>query len=111
MIEDGIAGWARAGLPLAATQQITAKELREHLGDYHVVDVRWRPEWEAGHIDGAELHPLDGLAKTLSELPRDRPLAVHCKSGYRSVIACSMLEAAGFEHVANLTGGFDAWTQ
>ncbi len=111
MIQDGIAGWARAGFPLAATQQITAQELREHVRDYQVVDVRRRPEWDSGHIDSAESHPLDGLAKTLSELPRDRPLAVHCKSGYRSVIACSMLEAAGFEHVANLTGGFDAWTQ
>jgi rhodanese-related sulfurtransferase len=34
---------------------------------------------------------------------------VHCKGGHRSAIACSLLEAAGFEGVVNVIGGFDAW--
>jgi hydroxyacylglutathione hydrolase len=38
-----------------------------------------------------------------------RPVAVHCKSGYRSMIACSLLEHAGHRHVLNVAGGFDAW--
>ena len=38
-----------------------------------------------------------------------RPLAVHCKSGYRSGIACSVLQRAGFPNVMNVVGGFDAW--
>ena len=37
-------------------------------------------------------------------------MAVHCKSGYRSAIACSVLERAGFENVANVVGGLDAWS-
>jgi len=36
---------------------------------------------------------------------------VHCKSGYRSMIACSLLQRAGFKHVTNVIGGFDAWQQ
>jgi hydroxyacylglutathione hydrolase len=36
-------------------------------------------------------------------------VAVHCKSGYRSMIACSLLERAGFKNVSNIAGGFDAW--
>jgi len=34
---------------------------------------------------------------------------VHCKGGYRSAIACSLIQRAGFENVMNLIGGFDAW--
>ena len=34
---------------------------------------------------------------------------VHCKGGYRSSIATSILRRAGFRDIANLIGGFDAW--
>ena len=37
------------------------------------------------------------------------PVVVHCKSGYRSMIACSLLARAGYRNVVNLVGGFDAW--
>jgi hydroxyacylglutathione hydrolase len=39
------------------------------------------------------------------------PIAVHCKGGYRSMIACSLLQRAGFRNVINVMGGFDAWQQ
>jgi 3-mercaptopyruvate sulfurtransferase SseA len=42
-------------------------------------------------------------------MDRERPVAVHCKSGYRSMIACSLLERAGHRNVINVAGGFDAW--
>jgi hydroxyacylglutathione hydrolase len=44
-------------------------------------------------------------------MDRDLPIAVHCKSGYRSVIAGSLLQRAGFKNVVNVIGGFDAWQQ
>jgi rhodanese-related sulfurtransferase len=34
---------------------------------------------------------------------------VHCKGGYRSAVAASLLRRAGFQQVVNVTGGFDAW--
>ena len=40
----------------------------------------------------------------------DTPLAVVCGSGYRSTVAISLLERAGFENLINLTGGIGAWT-
>jgi len=36
---------------------------------------------------------------------------VHCKSGYRSMIACSLLQRAGFQNVINVVGGLDGWQQ
>jgi rhodanese-related sulfurtransferase len=109
-LAGGIAEWARAGLPLAQTQQISVQELGERRGEFSIVDVRRSPEWEQGHIEGALNRPLDGLRDSVQTLDRERPLAIHCKSGYRSMIACSLLEAQGFRKVANVLGGFDAWT-
>jgi rhodanese-related sulfurtransferase len=53
--------------------------------------------------------PLGQLQDRTSELNRNKLLVVHCKGGYRSSIATSILRRAGFRDIANLTGGFDAW--
>jgi hydroxyacylglutathione hydrolase len=108
-VDGGIAGWAAAGLPLAMTQQITVQDLHEAQGQFHVVDVRRPAEWKSGHLVGAELRPLDTLAADAGKIDCALPAAVHCKSGYRSAIACSLLEAAGFTGAVNVIGGYDAW--
>jgi hydroxyacylglutathione hydrolase len=74
-----------------------------------VLDVRTSGEWNAGHIEGAQHVVLDDLARSLERIPRERELVVVCKSGYRSSIARSQLEAAGFARVTDLVGGMDAW--
>jgi hydroxyacylglutathione hydrolase len=74
-----------------------------------VLDVRRESEWEGGHIAGASWWPLDNFKIAPPEIDRNLPVAVHCKSGYRSMIACSLLQRAGFQNVINVTGGFDAW--
>ncbi len=109
MVKGGIAGWAAARLPLSTTNQITAHDLHEANGRFAIVDVRRPGEWKSGHIAGAQLHPLDSLPAAAAGLDRSRPLAVHCKSGSRSAIACSVLEAVGIEGAANVIGGYDAW--
>jgi hydroxyacylglutathione hydrolase len=135
-LEGGIAAWAAAGQPLAEIPQIgvtdLSAELDQRAGSLQVLDVRREPEWRAGHIEGAIHIPLDALslsdphadlgagvlpgepagqriAATLSALDQDKPVAVHCKGGYRSSIATGILERAGFRNVMNVTGGFDAW--
>jgi hydroxyacylglutathione hydrolase len=74
-----------------------------------VLDVRRESEWEGGHINGADWYPLDRFKSSLPSIDPNKPLAVHCKSGYRSIIACSLLERAGHRNVVNVVGGFDAW--
>jgi len=73
--------------------------------------VRREPEWLAGHIAGAAWWALDNFKVATPEVDRGLPLVVHCKSGYRSMIACSLLQRAGFQNVINVVGGFDAWQQ
>jgi rhodanese-related sulfurtransferase len=71
------------------------------------LDVRTEPEFEAHHLDGATLIPLDELHDRLAELPTDRPVVVYCRSGARSARAAAMLRAAGYE-VHDL-GSMDNW--
>jgi hydroxyacylglutathione hydrolase len=122
-LDGGISAWQRSGRQVAQFAQISAGELRQLLvrePGMQVVDVRRAVEWEAGHIAQAHLAPLNkfavlvgsdsSAAKTLlPQFETDRPVIVHCQGGFRSAIAASLLERAGFSMVVNVIGGFDAW--
>jgi hydroxyacylglutathione hydrolase len=110
-LQGGTTGWKQAGFALAQLPQLTVHTLKERLHDprLRVLDVRREGEWQAGHLDSAQLWPLDRFKDAMPGLVKDTPIAVHCKSGYRSTIACSLLMRAGFENVTNVVGGFDAW--
>jgi len=112
-LEGGLDGWRRAGFALQQVAQITAQELDSHLrgGTLQVLDVRREGEWEGGHIEGAEWYPLDRFKASLPPIEKKQALAVHCKGGYRSIIACSLLQRAGYDNIVNVIGGFDAWEQ
>ena len=56
-------------------------------------------------VEGSVNIPLSRLLEHLDELPRDRPIVVHCSSGYRSATAASILRRSGFDRVADLVGG------
>ena len=109
----GMTAWAAARKPAAQIVQIPADELKRELDSdaagVQVVDVRRKGEWDSGHLPGAMHKPLDKLASMLSDLDKKKPIVVHCKGGYRSAIACSVIQKAGFENVTNLMGGLDAW--
>lgn len=94
------------------TKLITPAELNLELaGDSSpfVVDVRSPKEHDAAAIPGAINLPIDTLRNSLSEIPRDRPVVVHCAVGYRGYLAERILRQNGFEYVRNLTGGLTAW--
>lgn len=112
-LAGGVAAWKKAGLTVGTIAQITAEELKVRLQSdvVHVLDVRREPEWNAGHIENATWWPLDNFKVAPPEIDHCLPLAVHCKSGYRSMIASSLLQRAGFIQVINVVGGFDAWKQ
>jgi rhodanese-related sulfurtransferase len=84
-----------------------AYELRET--DAFILDVRTPEEWEAGHIPGATLIPLDELEARLAEVPRGEEIVVICRSGNRSAAARDILLQAGFEAVTSVAGGFNQW--
>jgi hydroxyacylglutathione hydrolase len=112
-LADGVSGWIKNGFELEYIPQLTVQDfvgLREQEGDHiAVLDVREPEEVSAGAIEKSVRIPLGALASRTNELDREKLLVVHCKGGYRSSIATSLLRRAGFRDIANLTGGFDAW--
>jgi hydroxyacylglutathione hydrolase len=94
------------------SSRLSAAELatrRAELADLVVVDVRNPGELERGVVPGSVHVPLARLTERLGELDPARPTVVHCASGYRSMIAVSVLAAAGFRDVSDLLGGYEAW--
>jgi hydroxyacylglutathione hydrolase len=111
-LKGGVSAWKEKGFPLETQPEIHVEALQERLhSGIQVLDVRREPEWEVGHIEGAVWWPLDNFKVAPPEIDRAAPVAVHCKGGYRSMIACSLLRRAGFQNVVNVTAGFDAWLQ
>lgn len=112
---DNLAGYITAE-SLTRTQktpQISVQELRGSLKDNgpFVLDVRTPSEWKSNHIEGANHVPLATFAKQIPDLPRHRPIAVICGSGYRSSIAASLLKTRGYSDLKNVTGGMEAYEE
>lgn len=107
---DAVASWRDHGGTPVPLRQLSPAEVaeRQTAGDL-VVDVRSSAEWRAGHVAGSMHAPLGRVVSLLADRPRSQPLIFICEAGSRSAISASLLEAAGFTNVANLTGGVNAW--
>jgi phage shock protein E len=79
--------------------------------DVLILDVREQSEYDAGHIPGVTLIPLNDVPNRLSEIPKDKPVIVTCRSGNRSGQATDLLRQQGYTNVHNMTGGLNAWQQ
>ena len=109
------------GEALAEVISISVDEALELVdgGDAVFVDVRERAEHDAGAIAGAVAAPrgfLEFIADPTSPmhnaaLSSGKPLVIYCASGGRSALAAKTLQDMGYSEVANLTGGFQAWTE
>ncbi len=72
---------------------------------FHILDVREPLEWEVGHVPGAQLIALGDLCDRVDDVTRDRDVAVICEAGVRSASAASLLQAAGFTRLFNVSDG------
>lgn len=91
---------------------VSAAELNEKLKNGKrplVVDVRQPEEFRTGHIVGAKLIPMGELSRRVSELPKDKEIAVICATGSRSRSATKMLLRAGYNAI-NVKGGMMSWS-
>jgi len=105
-LEGGMQAWQRMGRWVAKLPELQAQNLDT---DKNVIlDVRTPTEWAEGHLEGAVHIPLLELETRIAEVPKGA-LVVMCRSGYRSTIACSLLESRGWEHLQNLQGGWLAY--
>ena len=112
-VAGGIMGWISAARPVASIDQIPAAEISAWIeaDPQHrtLLDIRETSERSLGAIPGSRSIPLPELQEHLGQLNHEEPIAVHCLGGYRSAIAASILQAAGFKDVINVAGGYNAW--
>ena len=103
--------WAPLTYTFAGIWEVQPNWLEEHAGEVQVVDVREPDEFNGalGHVEGAVLFPLGNLPEKMKELNRSKPIVVVCRSGARSAQATLLLARAGFDKVANLSGGMLRW--
>ena len=103
--------WAPLTFTFAGIWEVQPHWLEEHLRDVQILDVREHSEFNGplGHLPGAQLIPLGSLNEKLSLLSKDKPIVAVCRSGARSAQATVMLGKAGFDKVANLSGGMLRW--
>jgi sulfur-carrier protein adenylyltransferase/sulfurtransferase len=92
--------------------ETTVMELKRRMDareTFFLLDVREQHEYRICRIPGATLIALGDVSRRLDDIPRDREIIVHCKSGVRSAKAAAMLRSAGFPQVKNLKGGILEW--
>ncbi|HEX6270935.1 MAG TPA: MBL fold metallo-hydrolase [Anaerolineales bacterium] len=108
-LEGGIDAWARASYPIETIPRMNVKELRERLDEVLLVDVRQLSEWNEGHIPGAIHMEAGRMAWDDLQFPHDKPLAIQCATGNRSMSVSSVLRRRGFHNVIQVEGGITKW--
>lgn len=111
-LAGGMMAWRVAAKELALLTQWTVhtlQEQRQRNADLLTLDVRQIGEWNVGHIKDAVHITGAELPQRLDEVPKDRPVAVVCGSGYRASVAASLLQQQDRAEVINILGGMSAW--
>lgn len=101
------AGYIGSNLLKKEFKQVNVDEVRTLLeAGATFIDVREKVEYERGHLKGVNNIPLSELRERVDEVPKDRPVYIHCRSGQRSYNAVRALQNLGFDNVINVTASF-----
>ncbi|MBI3553876.1 MAG: MBL fold metallo-hydrolase [Elusimicrobia bacterium] len=117
---DQVVGFLKGGMRalekradlVSSIERVDARSLREELASQRrplILDVRNDAERASSRIAGSLHIPLNQLPRRLSEVPRNGRLVIHCASGYRSMVAASLVEKSGRKQTVDLQGGIAAW--
>ncbi|MCB0793842.1 MAG: MBL fold metallo-hydrolase, partial [Flavobacteriales bacterium] len=111
-LKGGFDAWKVSGKEVDSVKRISAAEFaREFREKPLVIDVRKKSEYDSQHVEGAVNIPLNRINQHLAEIPKDKPIILHCQGGYRSMIAASLLKQRGWDDLVDVEGGFGAISQ
>jgi len=101
------AGYVGSNILNGDFKQVNVDKVRELVeNNAYIVDVRERGEYANGYIKGSKNVPLSELRERTNEIPKDKPVYLHCRTGQRSYNAVLALQKLGFNNVYNITGSF-----
>jgi hydroxyacylglutathione hydrolase len=109
-LKGGFETWIKSGEKITLTNSISADEFAKKFQEndaINILDVRKNGEYKAAHLPSAIHQPLDFINDWKSSFNNDLTY-VHCAGGYRSMIACSILEQEGYTNTIDIQGGFGA---
>lgn len=100
-------GYVGSNLLNGDFKQVNVDKVRELVANHNIIiDVRETYEYKRGHIKGAMNIPLSELRNRIDEIPKDKPVYLHCRTGQRSYNATLALQHLGYHNVINITGSF-----
>ena len=108
-LNGGLEDWKAYGFEIDKIGSISAHTFNEMLAEGMMekpVDVRRESEYLSEHVEGVENFPLESLLSNFSEINPEKEYFLHCASGYRSLIAASIMQANGVIKVTDVRGGF-----
>lgn len=115
-LAGGMQAWRTTAREVEIMPQWTVHDLKQHMDkekDLQIIDVRQPAEWSAGHIPRATHISGGELPQRLGDIsqsiPKNKPVAVICGSGYRSSVSASLLQRHGYRHIFNVLGGMAGW--
>jgi hydroxyacylglutathione hydrolase len=112
-LEGGIDAWIADGRETDQVASINAQEFADAYqqdNSIKIFDVRKPGEWEAEHLEVSHHLPLDFLNQHMSEIKQEEEYYLHCRSGYRSTIAASILKSRGFSKLINVQASYEEIT-
>ncbi|MEO0777852.1 MAG: MBL fold metallo-hydrolase, partial [Bacteroidota bacterium] len=108
-LAGGFAAWRATGAEVDSIPTIDVAGFEAAYSkapDIPILDVRKPGEWRAEHLSSAQHFALDTLNQNMSALDPEREYYLHCRSGYRSTVAASILKSRGFDRLINVQGAF-----
>jgi len=107
-VNGGISAWVKSGNSVSSVNSISPIKFIEDNSTKLVFDVRNKSEFDNGHVENSSLTPLAELDDFLLDYQNNSEKYVYCRSGYRSLVAISMLKRKGVKNLINVNGGYSA---
>jgi glyoxylase-like metal-dependent hydrolase (beta-lactamase superfamily II)/rhodanese-related sulfurtransferase len=108
-LEGTLEDWTNAGYEIDTIDSIPADEFAEQLSSdlgRQILDVRKPTEFLSQRVDDSSNFPLDYINNNMNKVDRSGKYFLYCRSGYRSMVAASILKSRGYHNVIDIEGGF-----
>lgn len=105
-LKGGLDAWKKSNNSLERIKQISSNEIFD-FNNYKVIDVRTINEYNSGHVINSYNYPLFDIENKIKDLDKKSKYIFYCQTGYRSIIAISLLKKHGFNNTIDVSDGFE----